>query len=114
MRDDHAETEVGPPTVVRVTVALVLGVILAWSGAVFAQDATPASVTPADLRITITETGFDLRAATIPAGPVRLTVEDEARDTRLTGAHAADEWVDLDSVVLCAETLLAAAAQWCA
>jgi acetylornithine deacetylase len=30
------------------------------------------------------------------------------------GAHAADEWVDLDSVVRCAETLLAAAEQWCA
>jgi acetylornithine deacetylase/succinyl-diaminopimelate desuccinylase-like protein len=30
------------------------------------------------------------------------------------GAHAADEWVDLDSVVRCAEILLGAAAQWCA
>ena len=30
------------------------------------------------------------------------------------GAHAADEWVELDSVVRCAEVLLAAAAQWCA
>jgi acetylornithine deacetylase/succinyl-diaminopimelate desuccinylase-like protein len=30
------------------------------------------------------------------------------------GAHAADEWVELDSVVRCAETLLAAAERWCA
>jgi acetylornithine deacetylase len=30
------------------------------------------------------------------------------------GAHAAEEWVDLDSVVRCAETLLAAAERWCA
>jgi acetylornithine deacetylase len=30
------------------------------------------------------------------------------------GAHAADEWVDLDSVVRCAGTLLAAAERWCA
>ena len=30
------------------------------------------------------------------------------------GAHAAEEWVDLDSVVRCAGTLLAAAERWCA
>jgi acetylornithine deacetylase len=30
------------------------------------------------------------------------------------GAHAADEWVDLDSVVRCAQTLLGAAERWCA
>jgi acetylornithine deacetylase len=29
------------------------------------------------------------------------------------GAHAAEEWVDLESVVRCAETLLDAATQWC-
>jgi acetylornithine deacetylase len=30
------------------------------------------------------------------------------------GAHATDEWVDLDSVQRCADVLLAVAAEFCA
>ena len=71
-----------------VTVALVLGVILAWSGATLAQDATPAGSAPSDLRITITETGFVLSAATVPAGQIRLTVENRTSATGPTGDNA--------------------------
>jgi hypothetical protein len=84
------KTSVRPTGIGRrlVTVALVLGAVLAWSGVALAQDATPAGTAPAELHITITETGYDLSATTVPAGQIRLTVENQASATGPTGDNA--------------------------
>jgi hypothetical protein len=84
------KTSARPPGIRRrlIPVALVLGAVLAWSGAAIAQDATPAGTAPADLRIAITETGFVLSAESVPAGPVRLTVENQTSATGPTGDNA--------------------------